>query len=107
VLEGRILVSLIMVVVFAIAVGLSFTYTPEARFLPLVIGIPGLLLSVVQLVKELRERGIAVVTPANGAFSPGSSALSAGWCCSVFPMPVLYWSRPFFTFPAGKSGMSP
>jgi hypothetical protein len=62
-LEGRILVSLIMVVVFTIAVGLSFTYTPEARFLPLVIGIPGLLLSVVQLVKELRERGIAVVTP--------------------------------------------
>jgi hypothetical protein len=62
-LEGRILVSVIMVVVFAIAVGLSFTYAPEARLLPLVIGIPGLLLSVVQLVKELRERGIPVITP--------------------------------------------
>ena len=43
-LEGRILVSGIMVVVFATAVLLSFTYAPEARFLPLVIGIPGLLL---------------------------------------------------------------
>jgi len=62
-LEGRILVSLIMVVVFAIAVGLSFTYAPEARLLPLVIGIPGLVLCLVQLVKELRERGIPVVTP--------------------------------------------
>ena len=54
-LEGRILVSGIMVVVFATAVLLSFGYAPEARFLPLVIGIPGLLLSVAQLIKELRD----------------------------------------------------
>ncbi len=47
-LEGRILVSGIMVLVFATAVLLSFTYAPEARFLPLVIGIPGLILSVAQ-----------------------------------------------------------
>jgi len=55
-LEGRILVSGIMVVVFATAVLLAFTYAPDARFLPLVIGIPGLLLSCVQLIKEVRER---------------------------------------------------
>jgi len=55
-LEGRLLVSGIMVVVFATGVGLALTYAPDARFLPLVIGIPGLLLSLVQLVKELRER---------------------------------------------------
>ena len=61
-LEGRLLVSAVMVVVFATAVGLSFTYAPEARLLPLVIGIPGLLLSVIQLVKELRERSVPVVT---------------------------------------------
>jgi hypothetical protein len=61
-LEGRILVSGIMVVVFAMAVLLSFSYAPEARFLPLVIGIPGLLLSVAQLIKELRERpGILMI----------------------------------------------
>jgi len=61
-LEGRIVVSGIMVVVFAMAVLLSFSYAPEARFLPLVIGIPGLLLSVAQLIKELRERpGILMI----------------------------------------------
>ncbi|HXJ03047.1 MAG TPA: tripartite tricarboxylate transporter TctB family protein [Micropepsaceae bacterium] len=60
-LEGRLLVSAIMVAVFAIAVGLSFTYAPEARLLPLVIGIPGLLLSAIQLVTELRERNPAPV----------------------------------------------
>jgi hypothetical protein len=58
-LEGRILVSAIMLLAFTTAVGLSFTYAPEARFLPLVIGIPGLLLSGVQLIKELREPTVA------------------------------------------------
>jgi hypothetical protein len=62
-LEGRILVSGIMVVVFATAVLLSFTYAPDARFLPLVIGIPGLLLSAVQLIKELREHPEIVIVP--------------------------------------------
>ena len=61
-LEGRILTSAIMVAIFAIAVGLSFTYAPEARFLPLVVGIPGLLLSLAQFVKELREKAEPAVT---------------------------------------------
>src|SRR5882724_8191293 len=61
-LEGRILTSFIMLAAFAVAVGLAFTYAPEARFLPLVIGIPGLLLSLVQFVKELREPAEPAVT---------------------------------------------
>ena len=61
-LEGRLFVSGLMVAIFAIAVGLSFTYAPDARFLPLVIGIPGLILSLAQLVKELREKSVPVVT---------------------------------------------
>ena len=61
-LEGRILTSLIMVIVFATAVGLAFTYDPDARLLPLVIGIPGLALSVLQFVKELRESAEPAVT---------------------------------------------
>lgn len=63
-LEGRILTSAIMVAVFAIGVALAFTYAPEARFLPLVIGIPGLILSLVQFAKEWREQNPeSVVTP--------------------------------------------
>ncbi len=63
-LEGRILVSGIMVVVFATAVGLSFTYAPETRMLPLVIGIPGLVLSIIQFFTELRTH------PAEPAVTP-------------------------------------
>jgi small-conductance mechanosensitive channel len=62
-LEGRILVSGIMVVVFAAAVLLSFTYAPEARFLPLIIGIPGLILSIAQLVTELRQNPDIMIIP--------------------------------------------
>jgi small-conductance mechanosensitive channel len=61
-LEGRILTSFMMVAIFAIAVGLAFTYDPDARLLPLVIGIPGLALSLVQFVKELREPAEPAVT---------------------------------------------
>jgi len=62
-LEGRILVSGIMVVIFGTAVILSFGYAPDARFLPLVIGIPGVLLSIAQLVKELREHPHIKIVP--------------------------------------------
>jgi multisubunit Na+/H+ antiporter MnhB subunit len=63
-LEGRILVSAIMVAIFGIAVGLALTYSPDARFLPLVIGVPGLILSLMQFAKEWRERRPeAAVTP--------------------------------------------
>ena len=62
-LEGRILVSGIMLVVFATAVGLSLTYAPDTRMLPLVIGVPGLLLSAIQFAMELRDRPPPAVTP--------------------------------------------
>ena len=54
-LEGRILIAGLMLLIFASAVGVSFTYAPDARFLPLVIGIPGTVLALVQFVNELRD----------------------------------------------------
>lgn len=54
--EGRVLVAGIMLLLFAVMVGLALTYPGEARFLPLVIGIPGLVLSLAQFVIELRGK---------------------------------------------------
>src|SRR5687768_17798008 len=54
--EGRILVAGIMFLIFATMVGVAFTFPGEARFLPLVIGIPGLALSLTQFVIELRGK---------------------------------------------------
>jgi hypothetical protein len=52
--EGRKITALIMFAIFAIMAGLAFTYEPDARFLPLVIGVPGLVLSALQLGVELK-----------------------------------------------------
>jgi len=54
--EGRVLVAGIMLLIFTVMVGVAFTFPGEARFLPLVIGIPGLALSLAQFVIELRGK---------------------------------------------------
>ena len=51
--EGRTLTAAIMFAIFLAMTGLSFTYEPDARFLPLVIGIPGLMLAAIQLAVEV------------------------------------------------------
>jgi hypothetical protein len=53
--EGRILVSVIMLALFAGMVLYAATFPADARFLPWVIGIPGLLFCIGQLVLELRR----------------------------------------------------
>ena len=54
--EGRIVVAGLMTLIFATMVGVAFTFPGEARFLPLVIGIPGLVLCIAQLLIELRGK---------------------------------------------------
>ncbi len=54
--EGRVLVAGLMLLIFTVMVGVAFTFPGEARFLPLVIGIPGLALSLAQFVIELRGK---------------------------------------------------
>lgn len=53
--EGRTVTAAIMFAIFLGMVGLSFAYEPDARFLPLVIGVPGLALAGLQLAVELRS----------------------------------------------------
>jgi hypothetical protein len=54
--DGRVLTAGIMFAIFALMVALAFTYGGDAGMMPLVIGIPGLLLTLTQLVIELRTR---------------------------------------------------
>lgn len=44
----------VMLVIFVTMVGFALGYPPQSRFLPLVIGIPGIVLSLVQLFQDLR-----------------------------------------------------
>jgi hypothetical protein len=53
--DGKVLMSLVMLAIFVGMVGMAMTYPPETRLLPLVIGIPGILLALIQVGVELAD----------------------------------------------------
>jgi O-antigen/teichoic acid export membrane protein len=56
-IEGRIITAGVMLALFVTAVAIALMYfAPGARTLPLVIGIPGILLSGIQFISELRQK---------------------------------------------------
>ncbi|MGE0004543.1 MAG: tripartite tricarboxylate transporter TctB family protein [Parvibaculaceae bacterium] len=52
--NGRIMTSLVMLLVFAFFVSQAAFFRPEAALMPLLVGLPGLVLSLVQFVVDLR-----------------------------------------------------
>ncbi len=53
--DGKVMMSLAMLTIFTGMVGMALTYPPETRLLPLVIGIPGILLGLIQVGVEIRD----------------------------------------------------
>lgn len=54
--SGKIFMSVVMLAIFVVMVGIASQYPPQARFMPLVIGIPGIALCLFQVFLEFRER---------------------------------------------------
>ena len=77
-LNGRIGFTLVMLSAFAIMVALALDYPPAARFLPLVIGIPGIALTICQLLVDIRElRRPSRARDKRRVHRPDESAVSA------------------------------
>lgn len=53
--NSNILWTLVMLSIFVVMVALAWGYPPTARFLPFVIGIPGIMLTVLQLAIDIRD----------------------------------------------------
>ncbi len=53
--SSNILWTLVMLSIFVVMVALAWDYPPTARFLPFVIGIPGIVLTVLQLAIDIRD----------------------------------------------------
>ena len=53
--SGKIFMSAVMLSIFVVMVGIATQYPQQARFMPLVIGIPGIALCLFQLFLEFRE----------------------------------------------------
>ena len=63
--SGKIFMSVVMLTIFVVLVGIASQYPPQARFMPFVIGIPGIVLCVFQLFIEFREHRHARSQPAD------------------------------------------
>ncbi len=74
--DGKVLMSLVMLAIFEAMVAIAATYPPDTRFLPFVIGIPGIVLALIQVASELVDARRAAGAPphdkaeatAHGAF---------------------------------------
>lgn len=53
--HGRTLFTLLMLTIFTVMVGIATTYPGPARFLPYVIGFPGIALCVLQVILDIRD----------------------------------------------------
>ncbi len=53
--SSNILWTLVMLSIFVVMVAIAWGYPPTARFLPFVIGIPGIVLTVLQLAIDIRD----------------------------------------------------
>jgi hypothetical protein len=51
--NGKVLMSLVMLAIFVAMVAIASTYPADTRFLPFVIGIPGIVLALIQVVNEV------------------------------------------------------
>lgn len=66
ILTGRVLMALVMFLIFVVMVGVALDYPAQARFMPLVVGIPGIALTLFELIREIRRAlaGDAATVPA-------------------------------------------
>jgi hypothetical protein len=55
VFNGRIVIAFVMFAIFVVMVGVALTYPPQARFMPLVVGLPGIALTLFELTREVRR----------------------------------------------------
>jgi hypothetical protein len=61
--DGRLMVSVMMLVIFVFFVGQALTFRADARAMPLLIGIPAIVLCLLQIALDLRRgRGAIVQT---------------------------------------------
>lgn len=53
--NGRVMMALVMFLIFVAMVGFALGYPAQARFMPLVVGLPGIAFTLFELIKEIRR----------------------------------------------------
>lgn len=68
--NGRVMMALVMFLIFMAMVGFALGYPAQARFMPLVVGLPGIGFTLFELIKETRR----ALTETNEPESPGDDS---------------------------------
>jgi len=55
ILTGRVLMALVMFLIFVTMVAIALDYPSQARFMPLVVGLPGIAMTLYELIREVRH----------------------------------------------------
>jgi len=69
--------TVLMLVIFVSMVGMSFGFPAKARFMPLVVGIPGIVFCLIQLALDLRAQKAGVSAPAHHVVLPAGVSADA------------------------------
>jgi hypothetical protein len=62
-IDGRLMVSLMMLAIFVFFVGQALAFRPEARTMPLLVGVPAIFLCILQIVLDLHRRSPKSIVP--------------------------------------------
>ena len=54
-LNGRVLIAFVMFAIFVAMVAVALGYPAQARFMPLVVGVPGIAFTLLELIREVRH----------------------------------------------------
>ena len=101
--KGSLLFAILMTVTFALIIGSASTWDGNQRLFPIVMGIPGLILSVVAIIHELRRKGrpkegehlhsgLDLFEDPSSQTTVAQSAIMFGW---IFGLGALIWLVSF------------
>ena len=84
ILNGRVATALVMLLIFLSMSLLALGFTEKARLMPLLIGIPGTLLGIVELINEMRASAKQAASGDNSNDVTKAERAMLGWEAAGF-----------------------
>jgi hypothetical protein len=84
ILNGRVATALVMLLIFASMSLMALGFTEKARLMPLLVGIPGTILGIVELINEMRATARQAAQGEAGDVVTDAEKAMLGWVCIFF-----------------------
>ena len=84
ILNGRVATALVMLLIFASMSLMALGFTEKARLMPLLVGIPGTILGIFELISEMRTTARQAAQGEEGDVVTSAEKAMLGWVCIFF-----------------------